>query len=322
MSCMKKLILSCLSAIAALTLYAQASDDSGVTESSLNLNTSSGAIMGTLMLPASAEKIPVVLLIAGSGPTDRNGNSPMTKNESLRLLSRALVLNGIATLRYDKRGIAASTAAGKPEADLLFDDYVVDAKGWIALLKADPRFSKVIVAGHSEGALIGMIAASGAADGFVSIAGAGKPADLILKEQLAQQPPMIKEPSYAIIDSLAQGKKVQDVNPMLYTLFRPSVQPYLISWFKYNPVTEMARLNMPVLIVQGTKDLQITTSDAALLAAAKPGTQPALIENMNHVLKIIEGDRNENIASYGNPSLPVSTALVKLLTDFVLERKQ
>lgn len=276
--------------------------------------------MGTLLMPNSSSKIPVVLIIAGSGPTDRNGNSIMTRNDGLRMLAQGLAAKGIASVRFDKRGIAASVSAGKPEAELRFDDYIEDAKAWIELLKKDTRFSKVIVAGHSEGSLVGMIAAVGEADGFVSIAGGGKPADRIFKEQLASQPAVFKDASYRIIDSLAEGKTVKDVHPMLFSFFRPSVQPYMISWFKYNPVTEIAKLNIPVLIVQGTHDSQITTADAEALAAAKPAVKLVVIQNMNHVLKIVGDGPSENMASYNNPSLPVSEQLVVEVASFVIHK--
>lgn len=296
----------------------QASPNSDTTSTPFNLTTPTGTIMGTLLMPGGSSKIPVVLIIAGSGPTDRNGNNPMMKNESLHMLAQGLAAKGIASVRFDKRGIAASASAGKKEADLRFDDYIQDAIAWIELLKKDTRFSKVIVAGHSEGSLIGMMAANGRADGFVSIAGAGKAANQILKDQLATQPAMVKDPSYRIIDSLVLGKTVSDVSPMLFSLFRPSVQPYMISWFKYNPVTEITKLSIPVLIIQGTQDLQITTGDADALAAAKPTAKKVVIQKMNHVLKIVEGGQAENVASYSNPSLPVSEELVKEVVSFVL----
>ena len=314
---MKSVSVFFLLLVALVSVQAAPYSDS-VTVSPYNLTTSTGTIMGTLSFPATASKTPVVLIIAGSGPTDRNGNNPMMKNESLRMLAQALATKGIASVRFDKRGIAASAAAGKSEAEMRFDDYIQDAKAWIELLKQDARFSKVIVAGHSEGSLIGMVAALGKADGFISIAGGGKSADRILKDQLATQPAMIKDPSYRIIDSLVEGKTVKEVNPMLFSLFRPSVQPYMISWFKYSPVAEIAKLSIPVLIVQGTHDLQITTTDAEALAAARPTAKLVVIQKMNHVLKIIEGGQAENGASYNNPSLPISEELVSVVADFVL----
>ena len=316
---MRKVCLFLLLIIGFVSVQASPYSDT-TTESSYNLITPNGTIMGTLVMPAAASKIPVVLLIAGSGPTDRNGNNPMMKNESLKMLTLALAAKGIASVRFDKRGIAASASAGKSEAEMRFDDYIQDAKAWMDMLKKDVRFSKVIIAGHSEGSLIGMIAALGKADGFISIAGGGKSADRILKDQLATQPPMIKDPSYRIIDSLVEGKTVKEVNPMLFSLFRPSVQPYMISWFKYSPVAEIAKLSIPVLIVQGTHDLQITTTDAEALAAAKPTAKLVVIQKMNHVLKIIAGGQAENGASYNNPSLPISEELVSVVADFVLEK--
>lgn len=291
--------------------------DTTYTEVGVKLQTATGDIHGTLTVPNATSKVPVALIIAGSGPTDRNGNNPMMKNESLRLLAYGLAHNQIATLRFDKRGIAESKEAAKAEADVRFEDFINDAKQWIALLKNDKRFSKVYVIGHSEGSLIGMIAAQSGADGFISIAGAGKVANEILKEQLAKQPPVVKEASYPIIDSLVMGHQVKHVNPMLFALFRPSIQPYLISWFKYNPQTEIKQLAIPILILQGTNDLQVSTGDAQLLADANTKAKLVIIDNMNHVLKIVEGDISANRAAYGNPSLPIATALIDTIVSFI-----
>src|SRR5690606_11236335 len=126
--------------------------------------------------PAGGAPSPVVLIIAGSGPTDRDGNSPLLpgQNNSLRLLAEGLAQRGIATLRYDKRGIAESANAELREADLRFNTYVDDAAALLSRLHDDARFSRVSVVGHSEGALIAVMAAQKAAvDAIVSIAGAG-----------------------------------------------------------------------------------------------------------------------------------------------------
>ena len=160
-------------------------------------------------------------------------------------------------MRYDKRGIAESKGAGKSETDLRFDDYVNDAKEWTQLLKKDKRFSKVIVIGHSEGSLIGMIAGT-TADKFISIAGAGQSADKILKEQLSSQPKEVQDLSFPMIDSLKNGKTIDNVPPMLNSLFRPTVQPYMISWFKYDPQNEIKKLSILTLILQGTTDIQVS----------------------------------------------------------------
>jgi pimeloyl-ACP methyl ester carboxylesterase len=315
---MVRYISTILASIFTYTLLAaNPTVDTANTEIAIKLETTSGTVHGTLLLPAAQQSIPVALIIAGSGPTDRNGNNPMMKNESLRLLAQGLYDNQIASLRFDKRGIGESQAAGKAEADLRLEDNVDDVKQWIALLKKDKRFSKVYVIGHSEGSLIGMIATHHNADGFVSIAGLGKPANVILKEQLAQQPPMVKEASYPIIDSLAMGHTVKQVNPMLYSLFRPSVQPFLISWFRYNPQEELKKLSVPILVLQGTNDLQVGMENAQLLATANTKAQLVSIPNMNHVLKIVEEDKNANVAAYSDPTLPIASPLIDSITAFI-----
>ncbi len=280
-----------------------------------------GALHGTLLVPANQQKaIPVALLIAGSGPTDRDGNSPLLSgpNNSLRMLAEALARNGIASLRYDKRGIGASAPIFN-EADLRFDHYADDAAQWVRMLRRDPRFSTITVIGHSEGSLLGILAAQKAgADAFVSIAGAGRTTPDLLREQL--RPQLSKElwdESERVLENLIAGKTVSPVNPALFMLYRPSVQPYLISWFAYDPAKEIARLQVPVLIVQGTTDVQATRADAEALVAAAPRGELAMISGMNHVLKIFDGDRDQHLASYGDPSLPLAPELEKRIVAFI-----
>ena len=287
-------------------------------ETPVILETKTGQIFGTLTTPKEFSKLPVVLIIAGSGPTDRNCNSSMLKSNAYKKLAYGLAENNIASLRYDKRGVAESKAALKNESDIRFDDYVNDAKEWIQLLKKDKRFSKVIVIGHSEGSLIGMIAGF-KSDIFISIAGVGQSADKTLKEQLSTQPEEVKNLSYPIIDSLKSGKIVKNVDPMLNNLFRLSVQPYIISWFKYEPQIEIQKLNIPILIVQGTNDIQVGVEDAKRLSKANPKSQLVLIDKMNHIFVTVEGDKQANIATYNDPTLPLAEGLVKDITDFILK---
>lgn len=287
-------------------------------EAKITLQTKTGEIFGTLTTPEKFDRIPVALIIAGSGPTDRDGNNPMMKNNSLKILASELSKNGIATLRYDKRGIAESKTAGKSETELRFDDYVNDAKEWIQLLKHDKRFSKVIVIGHSEGSLIGMIAGT-TADKFISIAGAGQSADKIIKEQLSTQPKEVQDLSFPMIDSLKNGKTIDNVPPMLNSLFRPTVQPYMISWFKYDPQNEIKKLSLPTLILQGTNDIQVSVEDAKRLSNANPKAELVLINDMNHILRVIEGDKQANIATYTKGDLPIANELVKSITTFILK---
>jgi pimeloyl-ACP methyl ester carboxylesterase len=276
----------------------------------------------TLLLPKdSSKQIPVVLILSGSGPTDRNGNSPMLpgKNNTLLMLAEGMASNGIASLRYDKRGVGESAGAMVAEADLRLDTYVDDALSWCEQLRKDKRFSAVIIAGHSEGSLIGMLAAKRCnADGFISISGAGRSAADILRTQLAGKlPPDLAAQSEAIIRGLEAGRTTENPPPALDAIYRPSVQPYMISWFRYDPVKWIATLTCPVLIVQGTTDLQVGVDDAKRLAAANPKAKLLLIEGMNHVLKEVPADRDKQIASYSNPDLRLAPELLTGIVDFV-----
>ena len=304
------------------TVPAPAPQQTGARADSVSLATPTGVLHGTLLLPpAAAGAVPVVLMHAGSGPTDRDGNSPLLPgaNNSLKQLAEALATLGVASLRFDKRGIAASRAAGAREEDLRFDTLIDDAVGWIQMLRSDPRFSTITVVGHSEGSLIGMVAARrGAADAFVSIAGSGRLAQEIIREQLGQQlSPTMMAGAARGLDALAAGKFADSTPPGLESLFRRSVQPYLMSWFRYDPTKEIAVLTVPVLIVQGTTDLQVSVADARLLAAAAPNAKLLLVDGMNHVLKLASGDRSAQMRSYGDPSLPVAPLLVAAIADLI-----
>jgi pimeloyl-ACP methyl ester carboxylesterase len=290
-------------------------------ETPITLDTPTGQLAGTLELPAGADKPRVALLIAGSGPTDRDGNSSMIpgRNDSLKLLAAGLADAGIATVRYDKRGIGGSHAAGSAESALRFEMFVDDVAAWIARLKADPRFASVAVIGHSEGSLIGMLAARQAdAAAFVSIAGIADGASTLMRKQLeGKLPPELEKESERILVSLESGVVVDPVPPALATLFRPSVQPYLISWFKYVPAQRIAELTMPVLVVQGNTDIQVDVVQANRLHGARPGAKLAIIPGMNHVFKHVRAVPELQVASYGDPSLPVSPLLVKSIADFL-----
>ena len=296
--------------------FAGVAQDTSFTELPQVLKTSTGDITGTLTIPRKSERIPIALIIAGSGPTDRDGNNPFMKNDCLKQLAHALAAHNIASLRYDKRGIAQSKGAGKNEADLRFDDYVYDAAQWIKLLKDKKLYTQIIVVGHSEGSLIGMIAGRNA-DKFVSVAGAGQSADKILKEQLGSQLKVIQDTSSAIIDTLKSGRLAGHVNPILNSLFRPSVQPYLISWFRYDPQEEIKKLQIPILILQGTNDIQVSIEDAKRLKAANPNSKLVMLPHVNHILKKVTGDKQENIKTYNNSQLPIDEELVANIVSFI-----
>jgi uncharacterized protein len=314
---MKNLFLVLAFCIITYTAIAQQSVDKAMQAKEMQLDLPVGKVSGTLLVPEGKGPFPVAIIIAGSGPTDRNGNQPMGSNNSLKMLAEELGKQGIATLRYDKRGIGQSKITQK-ESELRFDDFVNDARLWVEKLKSDKAFSKVYVIGHSEGSLIGMIAAAQAkADGFVSLAGVAQSADKILLEQLKALPPNLYEESVMVIDSLKAGKMVENTNPTLVMVFRSSVQPYMISWFKYEPVQEIKKLTIPVLIIQGSTDLQVKVEQATALAAANGLAKLKVIEQMNHVLKPAALEQSENLATYSNPGLALKEELAPEVIGFI-----
>lgn len=282
------------------------------------LETPTGNIEGTLLCPYSTEKVPVVLIIAGSGPTDRNGNSSRMMNNSLKLLAEGLKAQDIASLRYDKRGIGKSSSAALQEVDLRFDHYIEDVIAWIELLKKDQRFNQIIIAGHSEGSLIGMIACQKAGiDKYISIAGAGYPAADILRKQFEAQSQSYLTQAEPILSQIEKGHIVDDVPPMLNMVFRKSVQPYMISWFKYNPQQEIAKLSTPILIIQGSTDIQVSIDNAEILKQHNEKSQLAIIEGMNHILKEAPSDRSKNLSTYSQPNLPLHPELLPTIINFI-----
>ncbi len=315
---MKKIIISLVFVLAKFVLLAQT--NIGFSESEITLITQSGNLYGTITIPKSIMTSPIVLIIPGSGSPDRDGNCiPIgLHSNNLKMLSESLAEKGISTLRFDKRGAGKSKQIVTSESELRFENYIDDVVGWISLLKKDKRFPDITILGHSEGSLIGMIAAQQTnITSFISVAGVGKSADRLLQAQLKQLPPQLLSESNKIIDSLKVGKTVSKVNPNLIRIFRPSVQPYLISWMKYDPANEIAKLKIPTLIIQGTTDLQVSVDDAKLLLEAKAASKLVIIENMNHFLKESGSDIQENLATYRNPELPLKQEIVDEIVSFV-----
>ena len=286
----------------------------------ISLDTGHGELYGSLLLPKSEQPVPVVLIISGSGPTDRDGNNPDGgRNDSLKRLAWVLAKHNIASVRYDKRGVAASLAATPDERNLTLDAYVSDAVAWGQKLKADSRLGPLIVLGHSEGALIATLAAPQLdAAAVISVSGTARPVDQVLRQQLSYRlPPALMLRANELLDSLKAGRVDEDVPPQLQVIFRPSVQPYLITLFREDPSAAFARLKMPALIIQGSNDIQVGVGDAQMLKAAKPDAQLALIEGMNHVMRIVPNDVKQQLASYNDPQLPLAAELGQRIVRFI-----
>jgi pimeloyl-ACP methyl ester carboxylesterase len=274
-------------------------------------------LSGTLIDPNS-EAETVVLIISGSGKTDRDGNTFELGyiNNCLKMIAEDLSSRGIASLRYDKRGVGKSINDSLNTEFLRFNQYIDDATIWINYLKS--KYRHVIVLGHSQGSLIGIIAAQqGNPHKFISLAGIGESGYNTLKRQLSNQPKYVSDAAIPILDSLNNHIKVDSVPQFLYSLFNPKLQGYLMSWLNYSPEIEIKKLDIPILIIQGTTDIQITVDDAKTLANSNKNSDLVIINNMNHVLKYFEGDISQNISTYSNPNLPLHQELADTIVNFI-----
>ncbi|MBV4500996.1 alpha/beta hydrolase [Pseudomonas shirazensis] len=286
----------------------------------IELDTGNGVLYGSLLLPQQDTPPPVVLIIAGSGPTDRDGNNPAGgRIDNLKRLALLLAGEHIASVRFDKRGVAASQPATPDERNLSVEAYVADTVAWAHKLKADPRFGPLILLGHSEGALIATLAAEQAgASAVISLSGSGRPVAEVIREQLAQRlPPAQLAQGTALLDSLQAGQTSLNVPVPLRQVFRPTVQPYLISLLRQDPAAAFAQLKVPALIIQGRNDVQVDVADAELLKAAKPDAQLVLIDGMNHTLRISPRDISGQRETYQNPELPLARELGQRIVAFI-----
>ena len=262
-------------------------------EEPLAVSTPGCELSGTIALPEGEGPWPVVLLIAGSGPTDRDGNTALlpAAGGHMKRLAQALAERGLASLRYDKRGVGASSCPGLVEDELRFRHMVEDAVALAAPLASDARFGPMLLAGHSEGALIAALAARELPEAVavVSIAGAGQKASELIRDQLqGKLPEPLEIPALAALDALAAEEFVFDAPEALTLLFRPSVQPYLVSWFRYDPPEVLAGLSQPVLILHGSADQQVPVAHARMLQAGRPDAALLEVEGMDHLLAIAD----------------------------------
>jgi len=274
---------------------------------------------GTLLIPDTEGETPLVIIIAGSGPTDRDGNQIMTKNNSLKYLAEGLYKKSIASFRYDKRILKIMKMGQIDEKKIDFNHFIEDASAILLHFKNDSRFSQLFILGHSQGSLVGMVVAQDGADGFISVAGAGQSIDNVIVDQLALQAPGLKDNARENFDDLRANGVAKNYSPGLASIFRPAIQPFMYTWMQYDPKVEIAKLDMPVLIINGDKDLQVQVAEAESLQKAVPGAQLEIIENMNHIFKEIEGGGIENSKSYNEYATPVSPKLIEVISTFILK---
>lgn len=278
---------------------------------------------GTLLTPEGPTRA-VAVILPGSGPTDRDGNSPGGLVASTyRLLAEGLAEQGVATVRIDKRGVGQSGPAMVAEQDLTFQTYIDDARAWAAETARVTGRPCVWLIGHSEGSQIALAAAQDrnpSVCGLVLLAGAGRPAGVILREQFrAGLPEALQAPALAALDELEAGRTVTNAPAELAALFRPSVQPYLISWIGLDPVDLIDDYGGPVLIGHGSTDIQVGMTDALALSRAQPAARLVVWEGVNHPLKVAPADRAGNIATYRDPTLPLAPGVVEDVAGFILQ---
>ena len=271
---------------------------------------------GTLLLPNDIKKPDLAIIIAGSGPTDRNGNQNFMQNNALKKLAEQLSEVEIATFRYDKR-IVKQIRMNNVDPNITFDDFVTDAISVIDYFKSKDTFNKIFVIGHSQGSLVGMLAVKDRADGFISLAGAGQTIDGVITEQIGTMDPSLVEPTEKAFDQMKAGETVTDFPPALTSIFREDLQPFIRNWMQYDPQTLLQELKIPSLIINGTKDLQVSVDEAKRLKASSETAQLQIIENMNHVLFIIEGGQLENSKSYNESFRDISDELVSYIVGFI-----
>lgn len=286
----------------------------------LAIDINGDTIRGTLVLPKNNGKAPLMLLQAGSGPTDRFGNSTLgVTTNAYRMLADSLAKNGIATWLYDKRMIGASYKTGTKESDLLFSNYVDDMAAMGEYFIRDKRFSKIFLAGHSEGSLIAGAAAKKFPQtaGVISIAGPGYRIDSILVKQITAQNAQLGHITDSLYQRILNNEPVDTVNIFLQSMFRPSIRPYLKDWAGYSPCIVYGSLKQPVLIINGTADIQVEEDNALRLKACNPAAELVIIDGMNHVLKNSSKERAENLKTYNQPDLPLNKELSQSIINFI-----
>lgn len=303
----------------------QPTDNDRAFEKELSIAVKGCTLQGSLCIPGPTNPgQKILLIIAGSGPTDRNGNSGMgVTTNAYKLLASALAKSGIASFRYDKRAVGKSIPKGFKEKDLDFEDYIRDAATIVDYLRDSMQYRHIYVAGHSEGSLIGIAVSSlRRVSGFISLCGAGRPIDVVINEQLKGQPDYVKVKVDSIFGVLKTGKTVDTVPPYLFSLFRPSVQPYMISWLRYDPATLISKLKCPALIVQGTCDVQVKVEDAIDLHQAYARSKLDTITPMTHTLKDAQADcQDPGNKTYLDGTLPLDARLVTDVVGFIEENK-
>jgi uncharacterized protein len=284
-----------------------------------------GPPRGTLLGPTGG---PVLLILPGSGPTDRDGNNPLgVRAAPYRLLAEGLAARGVASVRIDKRGLGGIATATPDGNDVTVDDYVRDTESWIAAIRARTGASCIWLLGHSEGGVIALAAAAKrheALCGVILVSTPGRPLGEVFKGQLRANPAnaSLLDAADHAIDTLAKGGRVDvaTLPPPLAPLFSVQVQRFEASIFGLDPAGSIRAVDRPILILQGDRDLQVGLADAERLHAAHAAATLVRLRDTNHVLKrVAADDPAANLATYADPSLPLAPGVVDAIAGFVEE---
>ncbi|GGH00730.1 alpha/beta hydrolase [Polaribacter pacificus] len=283
-----------------------------ITSEELVLQNDSIILPGTLSYTKTGT--PLIIWIHGSGNVDRNGNQlPVIKANYIQQFREAINQEDLAFFSYDKR--TASKENMRFLSAVLFTDFVNDAKKVVQHFKKDPRFTKIILIGHSQGSLVAMLASENT-DGFISIAGPGESIDQTMIKQISKQNANLGTYAAKHFKELKETGTIKTVNPFLMTVFAKQNFAFLNSWAVFNPSEEIKKIKIPTLILQGTKDLQVVAEDAQQLHNSKSNASLVYVENMNHVLKEITEDA-DNLKSYYSAAYPLSKELIETIVAFI-----
>ena len=295
-------------AIIILTLKLNAQNYS---ESNISINEN---IYGSIVEPKSRSNSSLVIFIGGSGPIDRDGNQSFMKCDMFKKLAYSLSKKGISSFRYDKR-VVTQIRKGKLDKKITFDDFVSDAIAIIDFFES--KYNSIVIAGHSQGSLVGLLSIKEGVSGFISLSGAGRTIDMVIEDQISKTAPMLLEDTKRIFKILRSGKITEDFPLPLYSLFNIEIQPFMISWMQYDPKKIIAKIPIPSLIINGDNDLQVDEKEAKLLYNSAQNSEILIVKNMNHVLVEIEGDELKNVKSYNNPELKISEIVIEKMIEFI-----
>lgn len=314
-----------LALLALMTQTADTVPPVAAVESQYTIRSGSLQLAATLTVPRGVTRaVPIVVIIAGSGPTDLNGNSVMgIRPNSYAQLAWRLAERGIATLRYNKRGLAG-TRGSFDITTMTLDDFAADARAAAESLAHDARFARVLLLGHSEGSALALIAARAGPPvaGVISVSGLGRPLGVVMREQLTRQFDSATLVRYdSAMAQYLRGETPKDVPPALAVLFVPINQTFMKSLASFDPPAAIRAVRQPVLIVQGGRDLQVTVADADRLHTARPDAQLVVVPLANHVLKqTTDTTLMGQMPTYQNPSVPIMPDVANAIADWILGR--